>query len=394
MPTRLSLRYGPALALAACLAAAAVPAHATNASALSPMERLGKAIFFDASLSEPAGQACASCHAPENGFVGHTSAENNPGAVEPGAVEGRFGNRKPPSAAYAGFSPPFHFDAQEKLYIGGQFWDGRAATLQEQAGQPFLNPVEMNNADAKIVCDKVADAAYAQDFISVFGAPLECAGDASADFTTITRALAAYERSPEVSAFTSKYDYYLRGQAQLSALEKQGLDLFNAEKKGNCAACHPSDKAPDGAPPLFTDFSYDNLGLPANPRNPFPKQPTPFNPDGTTWKDKGLGAVVKDPSLYGAFKVATLRNVARVPEKGFLRAYGHNGVLNTLKDVVHFYNTRDVKGAAWPAPEFPETMNKDELGDLKLTDAEEDAIVAFLQTLTDGFDPNTGRYKD
>jgi len=383
-----------ALILTASVAVAPIAAQAGDYAGLTPIERLGKKIFFDTDLSEPAGQACASCHVPENGFTGPSSVDDNPGAVEPGAVDGRFGNRKPPSAAYAAFSPIFHFDAAEKLYVGGLFWDGRAATLVDQAGQPFLNPVEMNNATSRDVCTKVARAGYADAFRAVFGVALDCFGDGGAGFASITTALAAYESSPEVNAFSSKYDYSLRGEVQLSALEKRGLDLFNAKKKGNCAACHSSGSQRIGTPPLFTDFTYDNIGLPANPASPFPSQARDFNPDGRNWKDKGLGAIVKEAKLDGAFKVPTLRNVARVPETDFVRSYGHNGVLKGLKDVVHFYNTRDVKAAGWPSPEYPATMNADELGDLKLTDAEEDAIVAFLNTLSDGFDPKAGKYRD
>jgi len=369
-------------------------ARADNYGGLTPLERLGKRVFFDTSLSEPAGQACSSCHVPETGFTGPSSARENPGAIEPGVVVGRFGNRKPPSVAYAAFSPEFHFDKKEKLYLGGQFWDGRASTLQDQAGQPFMNPLEMNVATPRAVCAKVNKTDYNAEFLTIFGSALTCAGSAKDDFDKITQALAAYEKSPEVNPFSSKYDFFLRGRAELSKQEKRGLELFNGEKKGNCAACHPSQPQGKNAPPLFTDFSYDNLGMPANPANPFLSQTSEFNPAGKSWKDYGLGAVVGDKKLNGAFKVSTLRNVAKVPNTGFERAYGHNGVFKTLKDVVHFYNSRDVRSAGWASPEFPETMNTEELGNLKLSDADEDDIVAFLKTLTDGYDPLSDKYPD
>ncbi|NQV60359.1 MAG: c-type cytochrome [Alphaproteobacteria bacterium] len=374
------------LVLVSIAIVAPLPALSAEDSELTPIEELGKAIFFDTNLSQPEGQACASCHSPETGFTGPSSVTFNPGAVEPGAVAGRFGNRKPPSVTYAAFSPVFYFDKKEKLYVGGQFWDGRATTLKAQAGQPFLNPLEMNNASPKELCDKVSKAFYYKDFRAVFGNPLDCSGGGTVGLNSITAALAAYERSNEVNPFTSKFDYFLKGETDLSPTEKRGLELFESEKKGNCAACHPSTSQSHGVPPMFTDFTYDNVGLPANPDNPFLGQDARFNPYGRNWQDRGLANIVGDDSLAGAFKVPSLRNAAKVPARGFTRAYGHNGVLKSLKEVVRFYNTRDVVGAGWAAPEYPATMNTEELGDLKLTEAEVDAIVAFLHTLTDGFD--------
>jgi cytochrome c peroxidase len=190
-------------------------------------------------------------------------------------------------------------------------------------------------------------------------------------------AIAAYERTPEVSPFDSKYDYWLRGEADLSEQERRGLRIFEAEDKGTCAACHPSRPGKDGSPPLFTDFTYDNLGVPPNPENPFYLLPARLNPAGFAFVDLGLGAVVKDPAHNGKFRVPTLRNVAVTPP------YMHNGVFKTLFQVVAFYNTRDV--ARWPSPEVAQNVNKEELGNLRLTNQELEDIVAFLQTLTDGW---------
>jgi hypothetical protein len=196
----------------------------------------------------------------------------------------------------------------------------------------------------------------------------------------------------EVNPFTSKYDAYLAGEAELTQQEAWGLELFNAEDKGNCAACHPSEPGPNDEPPLFTDFTYDNLGVPKNPMNPFYSMPPKWNPDGEDWIDKGLGGFLMSvgykseeyKSELGKVKVPTLRNVDMRPYPDFVKAYAHNGFFKSLKDIVHFYNTRDVED--WPPPEVPENVNTDELGDLGLTDEEEDAIVAFLMTLTDGGD--------
>jgi len=144
---------------------------------------------------------------------------------------------------------------------------------------------------------------------------------------------------------------------------------------------------------LQTDFTYDNLGIPKNPENPFYTMPPEFNPAGAAWIDPGLGGFLENvqdyaalaPENYGKFKVPTLRNVDKRPEPGFVKAYGHNGYFKSLKETVRFYNTRDVVGAGWPPPEVALNVNTAELGNLGLTDAEEDAIVEFLKTLTDGY---------
>jgi len=188
-------------------------------------------------------------------------------------------------------------------------------------------------------------------------------------------AIEAYEKTSEVSPFNSKYDHWLRGQTELSEQELRGLKLFEAADKGNCAACHPSRPAEDGSPPLFTDFTYDNLGVPRNPENPFYLLPPELNSDGFAFVDLGLGETVTDPAQNGKFRVPTLRNVAVTDP------YMHNGVFKTLFNVVAFYNTRDV--TEWPAPEVAENVNMDEMGKLGLTNLELEDLVAFLRTLTD-----------
>ncbi len=340
---------------------------------LTPKQRLGKAIFFDADLSTPPGQACAECHSPNQGFS--NTEVNLP--VSRGVHRDRFGGRNDLSAAYAGFSPPLRFDEKEGTYVGGNFWDGRADNLVEQAKGPFLNRLEMANPDAAAVVVKIRQAAYAPLFLEVFGADALKVVDRA--YHLAAEAIAAYEMSPEVNAFSSKYDFYLKKLVALSPAEQRGLALFEDPKKGNCAACHPSQPGVDGTPPLFTDFTYDNLGVPKNPGNPFYYLPRELNPDGPRWVDLGLGAVVKKASENGKFRVPTLRNIAHTPP------YMHNGVFKNLWQVVMFYSTRDV--GPWPAPEVPETVNREELGNLKLTAAEIDDIVAFMLTLSDGYRP-------
>ncbi|MHC5022436.1 MAG: cytochrome-c peroxidase [Planctomycetota bacterium] len=351
-------------------------------SDLTPQEQLGKLLFFDENLSTPVGQSCAACHGPEVGFTGPISSINETSGVYPGAVHKRFGNRKPPAASYASFSPDFYFDEDEGLYIGGQFWDGRADNLVEQAKGPFLNPLEQNNPNPRSVIIKVALSDYADLFEEVYGpGSLDWRRNPDLTYELIAEAIAAYEASSEVNQFTSKYDYYLAGMVDLTDQEMSGLELFNG--KGMCNQCHPSEPGPDNSPPLFTDFTYDNLGLPRNPENPFYWMPPFFNPDGPDWVDLGLGAIVGEEGELGKMKVPTLRNVDKRPYDGFVKAFGHNGVFKSLEDIVHFYNTRDVE--EWPPPEVPINVNTDELGNLGLTPEEEEAIVAFLRTLNDGF---------
>jgi len=359
-----------------------------QAGELSILEKLGKQIFFDTNLSTPPGQACASCHLPEAGFTGPTSAVNQQGAVYVGAVPSRSGNRKPPSVAYASFSPVFSYSKADETYVGGQFWDGRAINLVEQAKAPFLNPLEMNNKDAAEVVGKVLRSSYRPLFNQAAG-PGMASQDTEAIFDFIARALAAYESSREVNSFSSKYDAYLAGRAKLTPLEQQGLDLFI--NKANCTACHPHDPDSDGNPPLFTDFTYDNVGAPRNPRNPYYRMSRDVNPEGEQFRDLGLGGSLQKPEEWGKVKVPTLRNIGRRPAPEFVKSYLHNGVFKSLKEVVHFYNTRDVPPGEFGDPDVVENVNREELGNLKLTDAEENALVAFLETLSDGyFDPETG----
>jgi cytochrome c peroxidase len=358
-----------------------VSAIGVSAATLTQQEQLGKFLFFDTNLSSPPGQSCAACHAPEVGWTGPDQAINLRGAVYEGAVAGRFGNRKPPAAAYAGDSPILYYDGTK--WVGGMFWDGRATgwtlgdPLAEQALGPFLNPLEQNNASPQVVIEKVLASSYKVLFEGVCTDP-----ETAKQYECIGRSIAAYERSAEVSQFTSKYDYWLKGKARLTGQELTGLSLFRG--KGNCAACHVE--------PLFTDFTYDNLGVPKNPMNPFYNEPD-WNPDGMNWVDTGLGGFLQSagysPTVYsaewGKQKVPTLRNVDKRTSKNFVKAYGHNGYFKSLEEIVHFYNTRDVAGAGWPAPEIPFNINTTEMGNLGLTRGEELAIVAFLKTLSDGY---------
>jgi cytochrome c peroxidase len=372
---------------------------------LTPVEQLGKDLFFD-KISSPDSMSCADCHAPDVGFTGPVGGINKHGAVYRGAVPQRFGNRKPPSAAYATLSPVFHYDEDEGLFVGGNFWDGRATgevlgnPAADQALGPFLNPVEQNNASKMAVLEQVDASKYAALWEIVWGEPLSYAtqADVEKNYDRIGLAIAAYEDSSEVNQFSSKYDHYLQGMVDLTEQEAWGLELY--EGKGQCNLCHPSELGSGGELPLFTDFTFDNLGVPKNPDNPFYSMDTvylgdgsPINPEGAAWIDPGLGGFLMNhpnsawqamaPDNWGKHKVPTLRNVDKRNGNNFPKAFMHNGVFKSLKEVVHFYNTRDVE--MWPPPEVGINVNTDELGDLGLTDEEEDAIVAFMKTLSDGY---------
>ena len=256
---------------------------------------------------------------------------------------------------------------------------------------PFLNPVEQNVPKMRLVVSKVAHSDYADLYEAVWGEPADFKKDVSASYENIARSIAAYERSVEVNPFSSKYDFYLKGEAELTAQEAFGLELF--EGKALCSACHISEPGPDGEPPLFTDFTYDNVGVPKNPNNPFYDQTKKINPDGEDWIDYGLGGFLKsagylsevyEPEM-GKQKVPTLRNVDKRPYPEFVKAFTHNGYFTSLEAITHFYNTRDTE--MWPDPEVPENVNDDELGNLGHAPEEEAALVAFMKTLSDGYLP-------
>ncbi len=327
---------------------------------------VGALLFADPGLSEPAGQACADCHAADVAFTDPESDH----ATSAGAVAGRFGKRNTPTAMYLASVPPLAFDADRGRWVGGLFWDGRVDTLEAQAEQPLLNPLEMNNADAASVVAKVRAAPYAASFRAVFGAA--ALDDVDGAFAHVAEALAAYERTATFAPSSSKYDRWAAGQATLGDAEARGLAIFQDPARGNCASCHP--------PPWFTDFSYVNLGVPRYANNPFYRMPPPFNPDGAAFVDHGLMSTVGDAAADGRFRVPTLRNVA------VTAPYAHNGYFENLEYVIDFHNTRDVGSpdvGAWPAPEVPATVEREGVGHLGLSQGDVADLVAFLGTLTD-----------
>ncbi|MFO1479368.1 MAG: cytochrome c peroxidase [Turneriella sp.] len=362
---RAAFRYG-------LIAALALPAGACvqNSKALLDEQKaeLGRQIFFDTSLSKNSNQSCAGCHSPSAGF---SDPSMHASGVSEGSDTSKFGTRNTPAIGYAMFSPPAHFDAEAGTMVGGQFLDHRAASLAEQALKPFLNPVEMANANGDAVVTKIMGRPYAADFRKVFGD--DAFSDKSAAYRMIGEALAEFERGTAFGKFDSKFDAVRRGLANFTDEEDRGLALFNG--KANCAACHPSA----GAAPLFTDFTNDNIGVPKNTEIPINKLGDPAY--DASFSDRGLGAILDDTAFDGRFKVPSLRNVA------ITAPYMHNGFFKNLREVVRFYNSACAAGNPdnWDTPEFTGTQNCKELGDLGLSDDEIDAIVAFLGTLTDGY---------
>ena len=326
--------------------------------ALTDQEQVGKMLYFDENLSEPAGQACASCHHPDFGFA--DPDRHLP--VSEGVIPGRFGNRNSPSAAYAMFFPIFTLKSGIQ---GGQFWDGRAPDLAAQARGPFLNPVEMNNLTRGQVIGKIAVSAYANLFDSVCGPDAFAPGNVDDSYVCMSEAIAAFEMTDELNKFTSKFDCVEAGPAQFTPQEDRGRRLFSGS--GKCGHCHPA-KEGGNRPVLFTDFKFHNIGLPNNR--------IVFQLVGAPFVDLGLGGFLNDQREDGRFKSEHLRNIELTPP------YMHNGVLTDLWQVVHFYNTRDVlppcdpalgnldPGFAtecWPAPEISDNMDSSFVGDLSLT---------------------------
>lgn len=428
-------------------------------------ELLGKLILYDRNLSHNRQQACTTCHTKEAGFTGGISTINQTVMSYSGALFYRWSQRKPQDYAYAPFAPVLHYDSGLGKFVGGNFWDLRATGEMtgnpsgDQAMQPLIDPLEMELPDPACVAWRISNGPYSAFFQQVWGTqslaitwpssteaqcsqpqsvqsanpafptfdeevhPPEPIALSDADRATAMAAwrsaglaAATYEAGPEVSPFSSKFDYVLKGQASLTAQEQQGYALFTG--RAGCSQCHDAS----GAQPLFTDWTTANLGIPKNTGNVFYTQTQPDNfgfvgdPEGLSYVDEGLANFLESPSnthadwkalasnFHGNFQVATLRNVAKVPYPGFVKDYMHNGYFKNLKDVVHFYNTRNVLPTCpgdlqdrakppigdawpcWPAAEESRDVTK-QIGNLGLSDSDEDAIVAFLNTLSDGYTP-------
>jgi len=420
---------------------------------IQQIELLGKLMLYDKELSVNRNEACAFCHMPETGFTGPVSELNRTTGAYPGSVRTRFSNRKPQSHAYAPLSPVLHYNPGQGDLVGGNFWDMRATGRRlgnpaaEQAQGPPTNPVEMGLPDIACAVYRTSQRPYRVLFESVWGPqafaiawpsdvekvcdrpgpptavgplPVDLSpidrGRAGATFDQMAQSIAGFEASAEVTSFTSKFDAVRANKAQFTAQERLGYDLFRG--RARCNECH-RDGGP-GEDPLFTDFTASNIGTPANPRLPYYEENRPdvlgyiANPQGSSFVDGGVGTFLNNghllsqpsavdqrwlklaPDNQARMQVPTLRNVDKRPYPAFVKAYAHNGYFTGLKQIVHFYNTRDVlprckphdpgEGTTcWPAPESTDNMNTSKVGRLGLSDADENAIVSFMQTLTDGF---------
>ncbi|PHS16435.1 MAG: hypothetical protein COA86_12440 [Kangiella sp.] len=319
---------------------------------------LGDLIYNDTNLSNPVGQSCATCHALTSGFDDADSS--NPTSI--GADGISFGTRNSPTASYAAHIPaPENVGPGGGQLVGGLFMDGRAVSLEDQARGPFLNLIEMGNETEQDVINKIIQSSYADDFESLFGAGI--LQDATASYNYVVDAIAAFERTDIFSPFSSKFDRVQAGTDTFTNAEQRGQNLFRG--KGDCERCHQDD----ADVVVFSDFEYENIGVPSNSFLPAVMA-------DATFIDLGLGAETLDNQNNGQFRTPTLRNIA------ITAPYMHNGVFNTLEEVVDFYNTRDTTFA--DAPEVNENVDQGgRIGELNLTANEISDLIAFMNSLTD-----------
>ena len=464
------------------------------------VQTLGKLMNYDQNLSVLKDKACASCHMPYAGFSGPIPSVNLTMIAYPGSFHFRAGKRTAQRYSYAPWFPVFQLNETQGLFFGGNFWDSRSTgyLLQnpdaEQAQHPPVDTQEMGLPDTACIAFRLSRAEYRPLFEQVWGkdslnikfppkteeicatpggaavfgtdtAPVKLKPQdrvlANRVFDNWGQSLDAFEKSKEVSPFTSKFDAFLKGNATLTADEMAGYKLFRG--KAGCNTCHLDGRGSTQTPgtgsgsipattagtdtsaaanvePLFTCFGSANEGLPLNPRDAFFYQTTPdsfgftANPLGFGYRDLGLGTFLRSgfgsapnpnttwkpfaPKVDGQFQVSTARNVAMTPPGStteapgpyFQKEFFHNGYIKSLKQLVHFYNTRDVfafpvtsgncpagkteKVDCWLMPEVKNNIDMT-TGNLGLTDQEENQIVSFLQTVTDGFTtpfPNMNTY--
>ena len=344
-------------------------------------QQLGSALYFDENLSLNRNQSCASCHSATNGFVDITTNPQTKSASL-GSDGKSMGDRNAPTAGYASFIPPFSRKVDGE-YVGGQFHDGRASLLKDQAAGPPLNPGEMAMPDKQAILARLLENnTYKASFSALFGeAVLE---DADKAFDAMALSIARFEETELFAPFDSKYDRYLKGEYAFTEQEKLGETLFFSQQFTNCNQCHQLRKLPAQAKETFSNYEYRNIGVPVN------LALRKLNGKSASFVDNGLleNPQVSDEKQAGKFKTPTLRNIA------VTGPYMHNGVFTDLRTVVLFYdkyNSRKASrkinpetGAAWGEPEVAENIALDELTKGKaLTDKRVDALVAFMKTLTD-----------
>jgi len=331
-------------------------------------EDLGKMIYHDASLSKNRLISCATCHSEKKAFtdkrtssVGHASSFSADNEV--------LGNRNVPSLSYINYTPEFNTSIDENNITtikGGFFRDGHAQNLKDQAGEEFVNSATMQMPNRDAVIDRIRENDnYTSAFMKLYGE--DVFNDTNSSYDALVDTIALFEKTNFFSSFDSKYDDQLEDKYEFTDIEKRGYELFIDRNRANCVSCHSIENK------LFTDYTYANIGLPSNKDLP----------DGIDYGVSQTGFIL-GKQYTGQFKVPSLRNV------GVTAPYMHNGLFKDLKTVVHFYNTRDLKsginpetGSLWREPEIKQNVNHSDMGALRLTDEEEDALVAFLNTLTD-----------
>jgi cytochrome c peroxidase len=444
------------------------------------IETLGELMLFDKNISPYRNEACSSCHMPYAGFSGPIPSVNLTMIAYPGSARVRAGKRVAQRHPYAPFFPVLQYNQAQGLFFGGNFWDSRATGYRlrvpdaEQAQGPPVDHQEMGFPDTACVALRLSKAVYRPLFEEVWGKgslnihfpenaekicgtpggaavfgtdtmPIKLSAEdrtqANEVYDRWAQSIDSFEQSVQVSAFSSKFDAFLAGKAELTADEMAGYNLFNG--KANCNSCHLDGRGTTLASqqtdtssaaqvnPLFTCFGSANEGVPLNPRDAiyYETKPDPSgyvpNPYGFGYRDLGLGTFLRSgpgagpspnrswrqyaPSTDGQMQVSSLRDVAltpaacpttEAPGPYFQKEFFHNGYFKSLKQVVHFYNTRDKyaypvtsghcpagtteKVNCWPMPEVANNVDSTS-GNLGLTDKEEDQIVAFLLTLSDGF---------
>ena len=447
---------------------------------------LGKLMNFDEHMSPFQNRACGFCHMPYAGFSGPIPSVNLTMVAYPGSFQFRAGKRTAQRYTYSPNFPVLNYNATQAAFFGGNFWDSRATGYllgspdEEQAQHPPVDTQEHALPDTACIAFRLQTAVYRPLFETVWGAgsldinfpedaeqicntpggavvvgpkttPIPQSTEDRAKANNVYdhwgQSLDQYEASPDVSAFSSKFDAFLKNKYTMTADEAAGYALFDG--KANCNSCHldgrstaPAPTAPSSTDtgvaaattPLFTCFGSANLGLPLNPTDAIYYQDTPdffgftANAFGFGFRDLGLGTFLRSgpgaapnpnsdwtqfaPTADGQMQTSSARDVAMVPPKCptteapgpyYQKEFFHNGYIKSLKQLVHFYNTRDTTFAqpvtsghcaggttervdCWPMPEVPNNIDMT-VGNLGLTDTEENQIVAFLQTLTDGFNP-------
>ena len=345
------------------------------------LEDLGRALFFDVNLSRDRTQSCATCHDPARSFIDWRDSGVNAAASMGGDLKS-LGDRNAPTAAYAASIPPFT-RKKDGEYVGGLFWDGRANTLEDQAAGPPLNPIEMAMPDkAAVVARLQENPNYLRAFKGLFGDSIFADNDKA--YAAMTQALAALERTAFFSPFDSKYDRYLRGEYKPTEQEELGMTLFFSNQFTNCKQCHLLRESIDAKDETFSNYSFQNIGVPAN------EALRQQNGKGAAFIDHGLMEHTgnADNTQDGKFRVPTLRNVA------LTAPYMHNGVFKDLRTVMLFYNkyltkgskaqTNPETGKPWGKPEVVENLALEKLQSGRALDTRSiDALIAFMNMLTD-----------